>query len=94
MRVAIISETFLPKVDGIVKVACLLLDHLSKRGIEALMIAPSYGGGSSYKDVPVHSLPSLAIPLYPEARLGFATLSLYRELARFQAGCRASLSPR
>ncbi len=84
MRVAIISETFLPKVDGIVKVACLLLDHLSKRGIEALVIAPRYGAGSSYNNVPVHSLPSLSFPLYPEARLGFATLSLYRDLAAFQ----------
>ena len=84
MRVAIITETFLPKVDGIVKVACLLLDHLSRRGIEALVIAPRYGAGNSYNDVPIHSLPSLPLPLYPEARLGFATFSLYRDLAAFQ----------
>ena len=84
MRIAIITETFLPKVDGIVKVSCLLLDHLSRRGIEALVIAPRYGDGSSYNDVPIHSLPSLPMPLYPEARLGFATLSLYRSLAAFQ----------
>ena len=84
MRVAIITETFLPKVDGIVKVLCLLLDHLSQRGIEALVIAPRYGAGTRYNDVPVHSLPSLPLPLYPEARLGFATFSLYRDLAAFQ----------
>ena len=84
MRVAIITETFLPKVDGIVKVTCLLLDHLSKRGIEALVIAPRYGDSPRYNDVPVRSLPSLSFPLYPEARLGFATLSLYRDLAAFQ----------
>lgn len=84
MRVAIISETFLPKVDGIVKVACLLLDHLSRRGIETLVIAPRYGENRQYKSAPVHSLPSLAFPLYPEARLGFATFSLYRDLAAFQ----------
>ncbi len=84
MRVAIITETFLPKVDGIVKVTCLLLDHLTKRGIKALVIAPRYGEGARYNDVPVRSLPSLPFPLYPEARLGFATLSLYRDLAAFQ----------
>ena len=83
MRVAIITETFLPKVDGIVKVICRLLDHLSKRGIEAMVIAPRYGAGQSYRGVPVRSLPSLAFPLYPEARLGFATLDLYRDLAAF-----------
>ena len=84
MRVAIITETFLPKVDGIVKVTCLLLDHLSRRGIEALVIAPRYGDGQAYNDVPIRSLPSMSLPLYPEARLGFATLSLYRDLAAFQ----------
>ena len=84
MRVAIITETFLPKVDGIVKVACLLLDHLMKRDIEAMVIAPRYGEGTAYNDVPIRSLPSLSVPLYPEARLGFPTFSLFRDLADFQ----------
>lgn len=83
MRVAIITETFLPKVDGIVKVTCLLLDHLSKRGIDAMVIAPRYGTKEQYKDTPVRSVPSLSFPFYPEARMGFATLSLYRDLAAF-----------
>lgn len=83
MRVAIITETFLPKVDGIVKVTCLLLDHLAKRGIEAMVIAPSYGASENYNDTPVKSLPSLSFPLYPEARMGFTTLSLYRDLSAF-----------
>ena len=84
MRVAIITETFLPKVDGIVKVTCLLLDHLRKRGIDALVIAPRYGENARYKDVPICSLPSVSLPLYPEARLGFATFSLYRQLSAFK----------
>lgn len=83
MRVAIITETFLPKVDGIVKVTCLLLDHLAKRGIDAMVIAPSYGVNDDYHNIPVKSLPSLSVPFYPEARMGFATLSLYRELSMF-----------
>ena len=84
MRVAVVTETFLPKVDGIVKVACLLLDHLNKRGIDAMVIAPRYGDDASYNDTPIRSLPSLSLPLYPEARLGVVTLSLYRDLAAFR----------
>ncbi len=84
MRVAIVTETFLPKVDGIVKVACLLLDHLSRRGIQALVIAPRYGTPSTYRGTPIRSAPSVSLPLYPEARLGFATLSLFRDIAAFQ----------
>lgn len=84
MRVVIITETFLPKVDGIVKVTCLLLDHLAKRGIDAMVIAPRYGENQSYNGFPVRSLPSMSFPFYPEARLGFATLDLYRDLSAFQ----------
>lgn len=83
MRVAIITETFLPKVDGIVKVTCLLLDHLSRRGIDAMVIAPRYGTNQNYNDFQVRSLPSMSFPFYPEARLGFATLDLYRDLSAF-----------
>ena len=93
MRVAIITETFLPKVDGIVKVTCLLLDHLARRGIEALVIAPRYGAEQSYKDMPVRSLPSMPMPLYPEARIGFATFALYRDLAAFQPDVAHLLHP-
>lgn len=84
MRLALVTETFLPKVDGIVHVACLLLDHLSRRGIDALVIAPRYGDLDNYKGIPIHSLPSLSLPLYPEARLGFVNMALFRELAAFQ----------
>jgi len=84
MRVAIITETFLPKVDGIVKVTCLLLEALARRGIEALLITPDYGYSEAYKGVPIRSLPSLSLPLYPEARLGITSLALYRDLAAFQ----------
>ena len=84
MRVVIVTETFLPKVDGIVKVACLLLDHLERRGIQAMVVAPRYGDMQRYHSARVHSLPSLSLPMYPEARLGFPTLQLIRELAAFQ----------
>lgn len=93
MRVAIITETFLPKVDGIVKVTCLLLDHLARRGIKTIVIAPRYGADQSYNDAPVHSLPSLPMPLYPEARIGLATFSVYRDLAAFQPDVAHLLHP-
>ena len=84
MRVLIVTETFLPKVDGIVKVACLLLDHLAARGIDAMVVAPRYGNQRRYKSASIHSLPSLPAPMYPEARLGLPTPRLFRELAAFQ----------
>ncbi len=65
MRVAIFTETFLPKVDGIVVKVCRLLEHLEKRGHEAIMFSPS-GSPEEYAGFPVYSFRSLRVPFYPE----------------------------
>ena len=38
MRIAIFTETFLPKLDGIVSILCLALQRLQERGHQALLI--------------------------------------------------------
>jgi hypothetical protein len=38
MRIALFTETFLPKIDGIVNTLCYLLDHLAKRGHTSLLV--------------------------------------------------------
>ncbi len=83
MRVALFTETFLPKIDGIVTVVCLLLDHLEKRGIEAVVVAPKMGV-ENYKSAPIIGVPGVKLPLYPELRIGPPTLSTYNELKAFQ----------
>jgi glycosyltransferase involved in cell wall biosynthesis len=83
MRIAIFTETFLPKVDGIVTVACLLLDHLSKRGIETTIVAPKMGV-ERYNDTPVIGVPGVTMPLYPEVKVGPAQFGTYRQVKAFQ----------
>ncbi len=83
MRVALFTETFLPKIDGIVTVVCLLLDHLEKRGIEAVVVAPKMGV-DRYKTAPIIGVPGVKLPLYPELRIGTPTLSTYNEVKAFQ----------
>src|SRR5512134_2839802 len=82
MRVALFTETFLPKIDGIVPVVCLLLDHLEKRGIETVIVAPKMGV-ERYKSTPIIGVPGVPLPLYPELRIGPPTLSTYNELKSF-----------
>lgn len=82
MRVAIFTETFLPKVDGIVTVVCLLLDHLEQRGIEAVVVAPKMGV-ERYGKTPVIGVPGVTLPLYPELKVGPPTLSTYQQLKDF-----------
>jgi len=83
MRVALFTETFLPKIDGIVTVVCLLLDRLAERGIESAIVAPERGI-DRYRETRVIGVPNVPFPLYPEVRVGPPTLSTYHALKAFQ----------
>lgn len=65
MRVAIFSETFLPKVDGIVVKVCKLLSHLEQRGHESILFAPE-GAPESYAGTRIVSFQAKQMPFYPE----------------------------
>jgi len=85
MRVALFTETFLPKVDGIVTVLILLMDHLIKRGVEFVVVAPRLSDGlTEYRGQKVIGVPGVRLPLYPELRVGPPTLHTYREVKQFQ----------
>ena len=43
MRIAIITENFLPKLDGVTRTLALLLEHLQSTGHEALLLGPDSG---------------------------------------------------
>ena len=85
MRVALFTETFLPKVDGIVTVLVLLMDHLIQRGVEFVVVAPKIGNDmTDYRGQPVISTPAMPLPFYPELKFGPPTINTYREVKRFQ----------
>ncbi len=83
MKVALFTETFLPKIDGIVTVICLLLDHLEKRGVETVIVAPKMGV-ERYRSTPIIGVPGVRFPLYPELTVGPPTLSTYHQLKAFK----------
>lgn len=64
MRIAIVTETFLPKMDGIVRMLTEFLDHLAMRGHEALVITPGDGDGH-YARFRVERFRGLRWNLYP-----------------------------
>ncbi len=82
MRIAIVTETFLPKVDGIVNTLCHLLDHLARRGHTSLLLAPA-GGPARYADTTVIGLRAMPFPLYPELRLVTSLPTALRQLRAF-----------
>lgn len=64
MRIAIVTETFLPKMDGIVRMLTELLDHLGRCGHEAIVLTPG-NGEAHYGAVPVARFGGLRWQLYP-----------------------------
>jgi phosphatidylinositol alpha 1,6-mannosyltransferase len=68
MRIAFFTETFLPKIDGIVNTLCRLLEHLEAGGHSALLFAPQ-GGPEEYAGTPIIGLPGLRFPIYRELTL-------------------------
>jgi glycosyltransferase involved in cell wall biosynthesis len=65
MRIALITEVFLPAVDGVVTRLRHTLEELRKAGDEVLVIAPA-GGPPDYAGAKVVSMPGLRMPLYPD----------------------------
>jgi phosphatidylinositol alpha 1,6-mannosyltransferase len=83
MRVAMVSESFLPQVNGVSNSVRHVVDHLVRRGHEPLVIAPG-PGDSSYRGVPVVRARSVGLPGYRSFPLGIPSPAIEAVLARFR----------
>ena len=83
MRIAIFTETFLPKVDGIVIVLCHFLEYLSQEGHDVLVLAPE-GGPDPYAGAKVVGLKGFKFILYPELTLVPPLFGIKKHLVEFQ----------
>jgi glycosyltransferase involved in cell wall biosynthesis len=82
-RVAIFTETFLPRVDGIVNTLKWSLRGLVEAGWQPLVVAPQ-GNTQTLPGVRLVGAPSLVFPLYPEVRLGYPTADVWHALDAFE----------
>ncbi|MBD2462921.1 glycosyltransferase family 1 protein [Oscillatoria sp. FACHB-1407] len=83
MRIALFTETFLPKVDGIVTRLSHTVDHLQRMGNQVLVVSPD-GGLREYKGAKILGVPGFPLPLYPELKLALPRPSIRQTLTDFQ----------
>ena len=83
MRVALFTETFLPKIDGIVTRLIHTVEHLQRAGDNVLVFSPD-GGLTEYKGVQIYGVEGFPLPMYPELKMALPRPSIGQKLEEFQ----------
>jgi phosphatidylinositol alpha 1,6-mannosyltransferase len=80
MRVLVVSESFLPTVNGVTNSVCKVLDHLALRGHDAHVMVPSCGAPATYAGFVVEQIASLPYRQFP---VGLPGLHVQRIIEEF-----------
>jgi len=90
MRVAVVSESFLPTLNGVTTSVCKVLDHLRAEGHEAIVISPAAGAPREYAGFRVHEVPAFAYRQFP---VGLPSPQVHSLLAAFRPDVVHAASP-
>jgi phosphatidylinositol alpha 1,6-mannosyltransferase len=80
VRIGLVSDTYLPQVNGVTTVVHRIVALLRAEGHEAAVVAPRYPGFAAPVGERELRIPSLPFPPYPDIRL---SLPQFRRVARF-----------
>ncbi len=83
LRVAVFTETFLPKIDGIVSILTLMLRRLQELGHQAILFGPP-GGPEEYAGAEIVGVGGPRFPFYPELRMNVPRPFVWRKLRDFR----------
>ncbi|WP_203939259.1 glycosyltransferase family 4 protein [Spirilliplanes yamanashiensis] len=76
MRIALVTESFPPDVNGVANSVVRVAEHLVARGHDPVVVAPATRGAAPELPYPVVRLPSVPMPGYAAFRLGVPTRQL------------------
>jgi phosphatidylinositol alpha 1,6-mannosyltransferase len=89
MRIAVISESFLPTISGVTTSVCKVLEHLAATGHDAIVIAP-HGAPAAYAGFPVHTVSAVNYRQFP---VGMPSPHVQKLLADFRPDVLHAASP-
>jgi glycosyltransferase involved in cell wall biosynthesis len=75
LRVAVVTETYPPEINGVARTVGLMVDALLARGHEIELTRPRRGSEPDSEDpaVRLRTVMGLPIPMYPDLRMGLAS---------------------
>jgi phosphatidylinositol alpha 1,6-mannosyltransferase len=83
MRIGIVTESFLPSVNGVTNSVVRLLEHLEHTDHDAIVVAPGEGPGN-FGRFPVIRARSISVPRYRNFELGIPSPRLRETLEAFR----------
>ncbi len=83
MNIAIFTETFLPKIDGVVTILCQVLERLQSQGHRVLLFGPP-GGPPTYAGAEIVGVGGPPLPFYPELRINIPGRAIWERLRAFK----------
>jgi phosphatidylinositol alpha 1,6-mannosyltransferase len=83
MRVALVTESFLPDVNGVTNSCLRVLEHLKRHGHRALVVAPGVGP-TSYAGAEVLRTAAVPLPLHRDFSVGLPSGRLEPALRWFE----------
>ncbi len=90
VRVAVVSESFLPTTNGVTNSVRKVLEYLQANGHDAIVIVPAAGAPSTYAGFAVHEVPAVAYRQFP---VGLPSPLVERLIARFRPDVIHAASP-
>ncbi|MFC4942582.1 glycosyltransferase family 4 protein [Pseudonocardia sp. GCM10023141] len=84
MRVAIVSECFLPVVNGVTNSVLRVVEHLTTAGHQVLVIAPGLDGPTDYCGAPVVRIPAVDLPVVSSMPVGVPSRRILTALRDFR----------
>ncbi|ART21660.1 glycosyl transferase [Corynebacterium striatum] len=92
MRIAIVTEVFLPKIDGVVTRITRTLEQLAVLGHEVRVFAPG-NPPDTFAGFEVTRIPSLSLPVYPEIKFGLPTWNFFSEIRAWEPDIIHAVNP-
>ncbi len=92
LRVAVFTETFLPKIDGIVSVLQLMLQRLNEQGHQVILFGPE-GGPEEFAGAEIVGVGGPKVFFYPELNFNYPRPWIYQRVKQFNPAVIHAVNP-